>query len=250
MDEIITFKKLVPYGPRPGRASRDLGGTIPARALRYCEAFMSANGFGWYVYPLLPFGLAREGQEVVWTYGDNGEWHYLKSYCHYPHFEAEFDKHAPENIRGFAPTFLAKTVSGMIQIWTGLVVRTAADWSVLVRAPANLPANPAYTVREGIIETDRWVGPLFTNIVLNQDTPVFFDPDTPFLQLQPLQRLQYEDPILSKTAHKRGVDSLTPEEWEAYYGLMVAPSLKPEEHRLGRYATEVRKRRRADAGSS
>ena len=52
----------------------------------------------------------------------------------------------------------------MVQIWSGLVARTAPGWSLLVRGPANLPRNLAYEVYEGIVETDRWFGPLFTNI--------------------------------------------------------------------------------------
>ena len=88
----------------------------------------------------------------------------------FPDFAKQFDAAAPAGIEGFSPPFLASLIEpGIVQIWSGLVVRTAPGWSLLVRAPANLVRNPGYESYEGIVETDRWFGPLFTNIRLTQD---------------------------------------------------------------------------------
>src|SRR5690242_4955560 len=96
---LITFHKLVPYGDFPGPADPTLGGTIPTRAHRWCAAYPAANGFGWYVYPLLPFGIRLEGSDIMWTYGDLKEWRYLdlnpqtgaRKHCYYPgKFREEF----------------------------------------------------------------------------------------------------------------------------------------------------------------
>ena len=48
------------------------------------------------------------------------------------------------------------------------MARTAPDWSLLIRAPANLASPGGYSLYEGIVETDRWFGPLFTNLRLTQ----------------------------------------------------------------------------------
>ena len=67
-----------------------------------------------------------------------------------------------------------------MQMWTGIVARTAPGWSLLVRAPANVPRRGGYEPFEGIIETDRWFGPLITNIRLTKtDVPIDFRADFP-----------------------------------------------------------------------
>ena len=50
---------------------------------------------------------------------------------------------------------------------------------------------------EGIIETDRWFGPLITNMRLTKtDVPIDFRADFPLLQVQPIQRNAYDDATL------------------------------------------------------
>jgi hypothetical protein len=248
--EVVRFLKLVPYGRGPNRASRDLGGTIPARALRYCEAFQTANGWGWYVYPLLRFGLARSGNSVIWTFEDldhaAGErWHVLDK-ADYPDFV--FDLLAPETSRGHAPHFLAMTQTGMVQVWTGLIARTAPGWFVLVRAPVNYPPSPVFYYREGLIETDRWFGPLFTNIVITQrDSPIIFEPDHPLLQVQPIPSAAVDGQANAFTINRPTINrevkaglGLSAEEWQLYHDHIVSEPNRP----LGSYAVAVRKRRK------
>ena len=78
-----------------------------------------------------------------------------------------FDRVAPKRLRGFAPPFLTSTWDpSLIQVWTGLFVESAPEWSILVRPPANIQGNAGYQLYEGIVESDRWFGPLFTNLRL------------------------------------------------------------------------------------
>ena len=70
----------------------------------------------------------------------------------------------------------------------------------MVRAPVNIPRNGNYETFEGIIETDRWFGPLITNIRLTKtDVPIDFRADFPLLQVQPIPRNAYDDANASKT---------------------------------------------------
>ena len=124
----------------------------------------------------------------------------------FPGFAPFFDEHAPPDVQGFSPPFVsALQEPGLIQLWSGVVVRTAPGWSLNVRAPVNLPKTNAYEVFEGIIESDRWFGPLFAAIRLAKtDTPIRFRADYPLFQVQPLPREVYAEATLNR-------DQLVPE---------------------------------------
>jgi hypothetical protein len=131
----------------------------------------------------------------------------------------------------------------MIQLWTGYTVRTAPDWSLLVRAPANLPRSGGWECFEGIVETDRWFGPLITNIRLTKtDTPIDFRPDYPLLQVQPVPRHIYDESHLNNYELVPSLEQFRPKDWDDYYDTVVRPHV--QEHRpRGQYAAEARKRR-------
>ena len=132
---------------------------------------------------------------------------------------------------------------GMIQLWTGLVVRTAPGWSLLVRAPANLPRGGGYEAFEGIVETDRWFGPLITNLRLTKtNVPIDFRPDYPLLQVQPIPRGTYEELHLNNYEIVPELRQLTPEDWDDYYDTVVRPNTQVVRPR-GQYAAAARKRR-------
>ena len=156
-----------------------------------------------------------------------------------------------EEIREFSPPFLgALQEPGLIQLWTGLVARTAPGWSLLVRAPANVPRSGTYELFEGIIETDHWFGPLITNMRLTKtDVPIDFRADFPLLQVQPLPRQAYEDTTLNNYELVPDLKQLTPEDWDDYYDTVVRPHVQEVRPR-GQYAAAARKRRAAEAGDT
>ena len=119
----------------------------------------------------------------------------------FPDFSQTFDDAAPAALRGCAPPFLtALPEPGMVQIWTGLMASTAPGWSMLVRPPANLASPGGYSLYEGIVETDCWFGPLFTNLRLTRThKPVHLRADFPLLQVQPLPREAYAEQTLNAT---------------------------------------------------
>ena len=126
------------------------------------------------------------------------------------------------------------------------MVRTAPGWSLLVRAPANLPRNGGYEPFEGIIETDQWFGPLITNIRLTKtNVPIDFRPDYPMLQVQPIPRYAYEEATLNNYELVPELTQLTPEDWDDYYDTVVRPHVQEKRPR-GQYAAAARKRRAAE----
>jgi Family of unknown function (DUF6065) len=239
---VVEFFQLVPTPRPPRRADRAVGGAIPVRALRYCEAMTTASAFGWYVFVPITFKVVWDGHDILWTYEGIDEWlPLLRETAQFPHFRQQFNKAAPADVQGFSPPFLTASFQpGGLQVWTGCVARTAPGWSLLVRGAANYPKSLAYQTFEGIIETDTWFGPLFDNIkLLKTDVPIEFRNDVPFLQVQPVRKDIYSDKFLQNYAVKDMAD-MSAADWSAFHRTVVAPNINPEQ-KPGQYAVSVRK---------
>lgn len=230
----------------PMRADRAALGTLPVAALQYCEAITSASAFGWYAFPPLSFHVQWDGTNFIWTHDEGASWFPVRSE-HLPNFADEFDASSPSDLVGLAPPMLTAIAQpGVLQIWTGVMMRTRAGWSALVRPPANLARSRDYEPYEGIIETDRWFYPLFTNVrMISADKPVFFDQHKPLLQVQPLRRETYDEATLRTAEFLDGLEAFTPRDWDDYRASLSErgknPMMLP-----GRYAREVRKTSKAE----
>ena len=242
---VATFYRLIDQARLPERADRVAGGTLPVRAARHCDAVTSASAFGWWLYPPMDITLLWDGDTVFWSWDEHPGWLELGA-VQFPHFAARFDAAAPAAACGGSPPFLAALPEpGCLQIWSGLLARTAPEWSLLVRAPANLPGPGGYVLYEGIVESDRWFGPVFTNLRLTRtDVPVRLRAAHPLAQLQPLPRIAYADETLASVAQVPALEQLSGADWEEYVSTVVAPCDDPA-RRPGGYAAAVRRRRRA-----
>jgi len=241
----VTFYSAIPDCRAPMRADPSGLGTLPSRGFQYCEALRIASSFGWYVFPPIDFTLQWDGSQVIWTYRGAKAWYPLTS-AQFPGYQALFDRVAPSRLRGFSPPFLtAVTEPGVIQVWTGLMIESAENWSVLVRPPANLPRNLAFDVYEGIVETDRWFGPLFTAIrLIKTDVPIHFSTEIPLIQVQPLHRSAYADEVCNAFGVVKHPAEFPAEAWSRYEQTIVKPNLDPERP-VAAYATSVRRRRKS-----
>jgi hypothetical protein len=129
-------------------------------------------------------------------------------------------------------------------MWTGLFVRTAPGWSLLSRTPANLPRSPHYEQFEGVVEFDKWFGPLFTNIRLTRtDTPVEINQLRPILQVQPIPQFAYADAVMNAHSVTDAFTQWGDAEWDAYRASVVTPAMV-EDHQPGHYSAEIRRARR------
>jgi hypothetical protein len=242
---VITFYRAVPNCRAPIRADTSVLGTVPTRGFQYCEALRSASAFGWYVFPPIDFTLQWDGSEIIWTYRGAKAWYPLTS-AQFPGYAKLFDRVAPGRMRGFAPPFLtALPEPGIVQLWTGFMVETAEDWSVLVRPPANLPRSLAFDSYEGIVETDRWFGPLFTNLrLIKTDVPIHFSTETPLIQVQPLHRSTYADEVSNGFTLIEDPRAFPATVWERYEQTIVKPNLDPARP-VAAYSAAVRRRRKS-----
>jgi hypothetical protein len=242
----VTFYRFLKSARLPQRADKSAAGSLPTRAFRYCEAATSAASFGYYVFPPMNFSVLWDGNDMMWTWEGADDWHPLGSAMS-PGYGEEFDEAVPPEIRGYAPPLItALQEPGLLQLWTGIIARTAPGWSLLVRAPANMPRSGLYEPFEGIIESDHWFGPLITNMRLTKtDRPIDFRADYPLLQVQPIPRSVYDESLLNDYSLVPDVGSLRPAEWDMYYQTVVRPHV--QEHRpRGQYAAAARKRRKGE----
>jgi hypothetical protein len=239
---IMTFYRAIPGIHAPMRADRGALGILPTGAFQYCEPVTSASAFGWYVFPPMSFHLQWDGTDVLWTHDAAESWFPLTS-CHFPSFPAHFDESAPDDIKGYAPPFLTRVFApGIVQIWSGLLAKTAPGWSLLIRPPANIPRSQSYEPFEGIVETDRRLGPLFVNIRLTAtDRPIEFRTENPLFQVQPLKRETYAEKHLKSFELVESLTELTTGDWNAYRATVVAPNRR-HYRPVGQYAVSVRKR--------
>ena len=244
VDPIVTFYRAIPESFEPMRADRAALGVIPTAAFQYCEALTSASAFGWYLFSPMTFYLQWDGTDVIWTHDEADTWYPL-AMEHFPNFAEYFDRLAPDDIKGFAPPFLSRSFfPGVVQIWSGFFVKSAPGWSILVRPPVNLPRSQTFECFEGIIETDRWFGPLFINIRLTAtDRPIEINHKKPLFQAQPLIRQTYAEEHLRASTIVDELAALSPADWGRYRETVVKPN-RGHYRPIGRYAASVRKRGR------
>ncbi len=241
---VCQFYRLIPDSPEPRRADRSADGTLPVVAYRYCEAIAIASAFGWYLYPPLSFSLIWDGTEIAWTYDGADGWYPLRA-AQYPGFTETFAKVAPDGLGALAPTFLAQgKLPGVVQIWSGYLARTAPRWALLSRGIANLEKTQPYATYEGIVETDTWFGPLFTNVrLMRTNSPIDFHVHRPLFQVQPLLRQCYAEPSFEVL----GSDDLRGEDWQRFAATMIPNT--DQMRAPGHYAADTRKRLRARSPS-
>jgi hypothetical protein len=243
---IARFYRMIDSARPPQRADRSAAGTLPMRAVRYCDAVTTAAGYGWYVFAPMDLSLLWDGADIFWRIGEHGDWMALDA-AQFPDFAARFDAAAPAELRGCAPPFLtALPEPGVVQIWTGLMARTAPGWSLLVRAPANLPLPGGFAMYEGMLESDRWFGPLFTNLRLTRThVPVRLRAEFPLLQVQPVPRAAYAEETQARMDAAPDLAAFTASDWDDYRRTVVTPNLDPLRP-LGQFAATARRRRKSE----
>jgi len=241
---LVRFHRLIDTARPPQRADRAAGGTIPTRAARFCDAAVMASSFGYYIFPPMDLSLMWDGDDIFWLHEGQPEWR-LVELEPYPGLGEAFDKAAPADLVGSAPPFLTRMPEpGVIQLGTGLIAQTAPEWSLLVRNVANMPMPGGLVAYEGIVETDRWFGPIFSNFRLTRThVPVHISTRLPLLQVQPLPRRLYTDDVLDNAEIGDSLADFGPAEWEGYRRTIAIPNRDPE-RALGSYAVGARKRRR------
>jgi Family of unknown function (DUF6065) len=251
---VVTFHRVCPGSISPMRADKSALGSMPAAAHQFCEALRAASSFGWYIFP--PRDIRLWWDDAQTFFMTDGEWSPLTSVVD-EELSMYWNAHCPVGMKDGAPPYLsALFVPGVIQIWSGLLVSTVQEWSVLGRPLANLALSRAYSCYEGIVETD-WFKPtpLFINIRLTAtDTVIEIPRGKPLFQLQPVHRASYTSAMDGFVEHegletRRGErGGMSPEDWEGLSNTIRSVSAS-RPHDTGRYGADVRKRAKRSLGS-
>lgn len=230
----------IPMTPR--RALRNAGGTLPFRAVQYCEAVTSACEFGWWLYPPIEAFLMWDGITIFYSF-DGKTFDPLDDTCEFPGMIEALAKYQPAGVEPLgSPLFTAMLEPGFVQVSLGVIARTAPGWSLLLRRPANLPLFGGYDPMEGIVQTDIWRGPLFINLRLTRtNSPIRLHAGLPLIQAQPVPLWLYQQEVMESMRHGTIAD-MKPEDWVAWGETFIEPNDRPN-RRDGEYAAKARKRR-------
>lgn len=242
----MRFFKCWPGAPDPTRPKSDIRGEIPARAVKFCEPFLAANRAGWLLYPPVEFSLEWTGAEVLLNFLDIEET-ILLDRVFIPDFHEYWLRNVePINAEVMPPFLEAFPERGVVQVWSGFFVITDPGISTWVRSPVNRTNSSAYSVLEGIVETDWWVGPLFFPVQINKtDHPIKFSKDTPFLQIVPFDR-NAAAKAENRSNSLLGLSDLTDDLWTGLRENAQRRNTEPP----GSYRREARRRTRASNGST
>jgi hypothetical protein len=250
---IVTFHRVFTGAIPPMRADKSALGSLPTAAYQYCEAIRTASGFGWYIFPPLDMCLKWNGAEVFHK-DEEGEWRVLSSAFLGDEFNEYWDTYAPADLKGWRLPYLSSVfLPGVVQVWSGLLVSTAKDWSVLVRPLANTGISTSFQYYEGIVESDEFCPcPLFVNIrLIATDRELLLSRESPLFQVQPVHRSSYQEGSMKYREYegiqprRDGISGMSPADWA---GLRTTTrSLKMEKERMfGTYGSGVRKRAKKD----
>jgi hypothetical protein len=248
---VVTFHKIFSAALSPLRADKSALGTLPAAAFQYCEPVRTASSFGWYIFPPVDIRLMWDGVDVF--HANDGDWRKLTSTALSDEFVEYWDMNAPQHLQGCWPPFLtANVVPGIVQIWSGLLVSTLENWSILIGQPSNIQQPRGFSCFEGIVETDTFQPcPLFTNIqILTTDREIIIPRTKPLFQVRPIGRDCYADAALQHcefeglSARQDGAGSMTPADWAGYAGTVRKIDIPSDQYKAGAYGAARRKAKR------
>lgn len=212
------FIKLFDEAPDIEAASSDAKDRVPLRGRKFCGPLNAASSVGWYIFPPIDFYLNWDGHNFFALFDGLEDWTMIDR-VYLPGYIDRFEAEAPEFAHPCAPSFLdVFPEPGVIQIWTGYVIRSDPDLSSWVRSPINIPHSPTYDVVEGIIETDWWFGAMIVNLRFKKtDTPVHFSRITPLCQVFNVPRSVYDKANNSDFAIENGIAALSDGDWQEFY---------------------------------
>jgi hypothetical protein len=243
---LISFYQAWPNAPSPVGADPSNPGTLSHRAFKHCEPLTAATSLGWLIYPPIDFDLRWDGQVCLWKRADNKEWNVLRIVVAEEVTAAFLQESESSGIKfnGTYPFLSAAPEPGVIQMWSGLVVKTAPGWSTLVRSVVNRPSDGIIETFDGLIETDWWTGPLLSVFrLVKTDISVEFRTKRPFAQVQLVSRDARTAATIGQVAACTSLEAW-PTTLRTEFDHQIIEG-ETKEHRPGSYKRAVRSRLRS-----
>lgn len=239
----VRLIQAFPGAPAPKPAARDMRGSIPLRAHRWCEPLMAASAYGWWLYAPMSFALRFDGHDLEWTpcgSGDTEEWTLLgEDGFMFPGFQEHYEEHAGRiaaDLPYGLPFLTSTSEPGSVSLWLGVLAQTNPGWALKVQRPANLSGPSGVELLEGIVETDWYLGPVPIALrITRTDRPVVFDMRVPLMQVQPVHRAAY---VGVTATIEEGLGGFSDEDWDRYRAVL----LPAQQGTRGAYRSVARQR--------
>jgi Family of unknown function (DUF6065) len=190
MKPLVTFYALTDAAYPPTKADSTLGGCIPLRAAQYCDPILTASGIGWHMKCPIDFGLMFDGREVFTSLDKGSKWFKLEN-CAIP--ETRILSPRLLKLRDISPPFLSSLAEpGVVQVWSGFFAKTRKNWAMRIGGIVNKKESTSFDWMDGIVETDWWAGPIFTNLTMCQtNRPIFFNKGHSLFHVFPIYKPSY-----------------------------------------------------------
>lgn len=253
---VATFYRIAETAVPPMRGDKSALGVLPSAAHQYCEPARTASSYGWYIFPPTDIRLKWDGATTF--YAEDGRWCELTSIALSDEFVERWDAAVPKDLVGYWPPFMsASPIPGIVQIWSGLLVSTAPDWSLKIGPLVNMMPSRRLICYEGIVETDSFRPcPLFINVrIIAPDTEISIPRDKPLFQAQPVLRACYSENALREEFREGLPDGdeipgMSEADWAGYRKTIRKVDTPAEEYIPGAYGAERRRRAKREREST
>lgn len=226
-------------------ADKTAMGSMPTAGFQYCESLVQATSHGFQVFSPRDAVVRYSGSGIEIKNDD--KWGPLQQLPLDDECIQSWRNIAPHNFTDRLPPFLQRFfIPDTVQVFSGMFVSCAPEWSILVRPIVNVPSHDHVLIYEGIIEADIFQPvPLFINIkFLSKDQEFHFERFRPLFQVQPILRHSYTKNNI--TVERIADTNKSDFDWQGLNQTTRIFTGSSEELELGAYKKLVRRRRKRE----
>lgn len=173
------------------RAEKTLNGMANPVGTKLCRPYASGNQLGWWIFPAVDVDIlwkgGKEFEHKLPKFWTNSEYQLVKSLIR-PSDNTNVEDWCTEG--GRSKFTWGAIEPGVVQFWTGVILKTPPGWCLQIRSPANFPPQE-FRVMEGILETDWMQYDIWINLIFTvQDKWIKIRQDSwpPVAQIIPVRR--------------------------------------------------------------
>lgn len=193
---ILKVWKLHPDACRIEKSDIHLNGHANKDAIKFCGPYKYANQIGYWIYSPVDIDImwkgGRDFEHILHTPYDNSDYKIVKNLI------KDEDPITNNDIwispqEGRTKFTFGMVEEGLVQFWTGCILKTPPNWCLQVRSVINFPER-GFQVMNGVLDTDWMFYDIWLNIVFtakNEWIKIRKNDKIPLAQLVPIPRETY-----------------------------------------------------------